>query len=245
MSEQSRKGLYYRESRGRSFRPRWDVLQKVADFRPTDHVLDIGCAEGLITLEVATLVERVHGIDAHENRVAEATRLAAESGIRNAAFELASVVGYPLRPRSYDVSLLMAGLGKAADDGDTERWVGVEDLRRILEATRRQSVMRLDDQHKERRRREPRLGETLEVCEQSGFDALCFSLPIPHRKSGKVGGNMLIANRRGSDARVGKLPRLALIPISRLPEHPVVRSLQSLPGPISRRSQKRRPGPLR
>jgi SAM-dependent methyltransferase len=222
ISEQTRaKGLYYKQNRsGRSFQSRWDEVRRIADLRPRDHVLDVGCAEGLITLEVAKLVERVHGFDVHPSRIAEATRLAADRGLSNATFEVASAVGYPFEPLSYDVSLFMAVWGKPASDLDRTRAVGADELRAILGATRRQLVMRVNVQ--QRAGLEPRLEEIIEVCEQKGFDALCFSRHARKRESGEAGGNLLIANRRGTDARVGELPRLALVPTSRLGDHAVV-----------------------
>ena len=217
------KGLYYKESRsGRSFQSRWDEIRPLADLRPSDHVLDVGCAEGLITLEVARLVERAHGIDVHPARVAEANRLAAERGLPNATFELASVGDYPFEPLSFDVTLFMAVWGKPVDDRGTQRTVGTDELRRILGATRRQVVMRVGVQQQARLER--RLEEILDACEQSDFDALCFSRPGRKRETGEAGGNLLIAHRRGTDARVDELPRLALIPTSRLAGHPVVAS---------------------
>jgi SAM-dependent methyltransferase len=227
------RGLYYKGHR--SPQARWEEVRRMADMRPTDHVLDVGCAEGLVTLEVARLVERVHGIDVHESRIAEATRLAAERGIRNATFDLASILDYPLEPRSYDVSLFMAVWGKRAEEGDTSRSVGADELRRILEATRRQLVMRVNVQY--RPKREPLLEQLLDVCEQSDFDALCFSRPMPKkRKAGESSGaNLLIANRRGSEARIGELPTLALMPTAWLAEHPVARSAHSPPGARTRR----------
>ncbi len=215
------KGLYYKESRsGRSPQSRWDEIRPIADFRRTDHVLDVGCAEGLITLEVAKLVEQVHGFDVNPARVEEASRLAAERGVSNATFQLASVADYPFEPLVFDVILFMAVWGKPVDDRGSTRAVGADELRRILGATRRQVVLRVGVQQPARL--EARLEEILDACEQSGFDALCFSRPARKRETGEAGGNILIANRRGTDARVGELPRLALIPISRLAGHPVV-----------------------
>jgi 2-polyprenyl-3-methyl-5-hydroxy-6-metoxy-1,4-benzoquinol methylase len=214
------KDMYFKERRsGRSPRSWWDDIRQIADIRRTDHVLDIGCAEGLTTLEVAKVVERTHGFDLRPARVAEATRLAAERGLQNATFEPASVADYPFEPLSYDVTLLMSVWGKPADDRGTTRTVGANELRRILGATRRQLVMRVDVQQVGL---EGRLEKILDACEQSDFDALCFSRAARKRGTGETAENLLIANRRGTDARVGELPRLALIPISRLTDHPVV-----------------------
>lgn len=219
MTDESRaKDLYYREDHpGRSFESRWKEIRRIVDFRPTDEVLDVGCAEGLITLEVAKLVARVHGFDVRPARIAEAERLVAERGVANATFEVASVIDYPFAPRSYDVSLFMAVWGKPTPDG---REVGADELRGILSATRRQHLMRVGVQH--RRAWESRLDAILDVCDECGFDALCFSRPARNRRAGEAGGNLLLANRRGTDARAGELPRLALLPTSRLSDHPVV-----------------------
>jgi SAM-dependent methyltransferase len=211
--EKSAKGLYYGAGRGgRSFENRWAEVREIADLRPSDEVLDVGCAEGLITLEAAKLVRRVHGFDIHAGRIAEAQRLASERGVENATFEVASVLDYDFHPLSYDVALFMAVWGKLA--------VGTNELRGVLRATRRQLVMRVGVQ--QTRPLERRLEEILDVCDDSGFDALCFSRPARKRETGEAGGNLLIAFRQGMDAHVGELPRLALIPTSRLLDHPVV-----------------------
>jgi hypothetical protein len=62
----------------------------------------------------------------------------------------------------------------------------------------------------------------VETCEQNGFDALCYSRPLHDGRS--LRGNIIVANRRASDARVGELPTLALVPISMLEDHPVVKA---------------------
>ncbi|HZQ65910.1 MAG TPA: class I SAM-dependent methyltransferase [Gaiellaceae bacterium] len=219
--------LYYKESRGRSWKARLDEVRRMADLRPGDSVIDVGCAEGLITLELAKLVDRIHGIDVHDVRIAEAKRLAAERGVQNATFELASVIDYPFEPLSYDVSLFMAVWGKPAE-GIADRSVGAGELRAILGATRRQHVMRVTVQY--RRKTEPLLEQLLRICDESGFDALCFSRPMAKKgKPGSSSANMLIANRRGTDARIGEVPPLALVPTALLADHPVVQSARAAP----------------
>ena len=147
---------------------------------------------------MAGLVERVQGIDVHEGRIAEATRLAAERGIANATFDLASVIDYPLEPRSYDVSLFMGVWGKSTTQSDPGRSVGAEALRHILRATRRQLVMKVTVQH--RVNCEPLLEEILDVCDQADFDALCFSRSMTKKSQigRSAGTNVLVAHRRGS-----------------------------------------------
>ena len=55
---------------------------------------------------------RVDAFDVSETRVSEAQRLAAERGITNVCFEVASVDTYPLTRLSYDVTLFLAVYGK-------------------------------------------------------------------------------------------------------------------------------------
>jgi SAM-dependent methyltransferase len=186
---------------------RASAVLRFADLRPTDHVLDVGCADGSIALEVARWVERVHGFDISPTRVARASRSAAEAGIENATFEAISVQDFPFEPDSWDVTMFMRVWGK----GSGTKTVGAEELARILGATRRQLIL-LANVHSFIRA-EPLLATILEVCDQNQFDALCSSRP-----------NLIIANRRGTDARLGELPKLALVPTALLPDHPVVMS---------------------
>ena len=133
--------------------------------------------------------------------VAKASALAAERGIQNATFEVASVVDYRFEPLSWDVSLFMLVWGKPAGD----KTVGGEELAHILGATRRQLVMRADIQRY--RHHEPRLEEILEVCRQNDFEAICFSRPEEDQVA--THGNLIVANRRGADARFGEPATLA------------------------------------
>jgi len=42
---------------------RWPEVQRYADLRSDDCVLDVGCAEGLVTMEVARLVQQVRAVE--------------------------------------------------------------------------------------------------------------------------------------------------------------------------------------
>jgi SAM-dependent methyltransferase len=219
--------MYYSESdveRITSFQSRWDDIRALADFRQGDRVLDVGCAEGRITLEVASLVGHASGFDVSPERVAEATRLAAERGIENATFEVGSVDDYPLAPASYDITLFLAVWGKPLGGGRT---VGAAHLRRILQATRRQLIIRVGVQKEPSKER--RLAEVLALCDQEGFDALCFSRPRDDAET-FTRGNLVVAHRRGTDARAGDLPPLALVPAELLSDDPIVRSAASIEG---------------
>jgi SAM-dependent methyltransferase len=186
---------------------RANAVLRFADLRPTDHVLDVGCADGLIALQLARWVERVHGFDISPTRVARASRSAAEAGVENATFEVRSVQDFPFEPLSWDVTLFMRVWGK----GSGAKSVGAQDLARILRATRRQLIV-LANVHRFIDA-EPLLAQILDVCDRSEFDALCSSRP-----------NLIIANRRGTDARLGEVPKLAIVPTATLLDHPVVMS---------------------
>jgi SAM-dependent methyltransferase len=222
-----RSKLFYAENNPDSHhsgRERWDEVRKLADFRPGDRVLDVGCAEGWIALEAARLVHHVDAFDISLHHITEAGRLAAEQGIGNVAFEVASIDDYPFEPRSHEVVLFLSVYGKPLGE---QRTIGVEHLGRVLEATRRQLLMKVGVQgvgHKE-----VRLQEILETFEAAGFDSLCLSIVRGRRML----GNWILAHRRGTDARTGELPALAVLPTALLRDHPVVRSAASIAGTVS------------
>jgi SAM-dependent methyltransferase len=185
-------------------RKRAEALRRVADLRPTDRVLDVGCADARIALEVAPWVEHVHGIDASADRVATASRLAAERGIRNTTFETTKVQEYAFEPLSWDITLFMRVWGK----GNRPKPVDADDFARTLRATRRQLVAEAGIMRVERR-----LREILDICDHEGFDAAAFLDP-----------HMVIANRRGTDARIGELPAFIIVSTSSLVDHPLIKS---------------------
>jgi hypothetical protein len=164
-------------------------------------------------LDVAPFVAHVRGLDISPGRVVEASRRAAERAVRNATFETVPIQDYPLEPMSWDVSLFLRTWGKGAG----RRRLGGADLSRVLRATRRQAFVLAGV------RRDPgRLSEVLRIFDENGFDGLCFRRP-----------NLIVANRRGTDARISALPRhalvtsadgLARISTAFLGDHPIVRS---------------------
>ena len=223
-SEQRRSKLFYAENNPDSHhsgRERWEEVRRLGDFRPADQVLDIGCAEGWISLKAARLVGHVDGFDPSRTRVAEAKRLAAEQGLTNVAFEVASIDDYHFEPLSHDVVLFLSVYGKSLG---AARTIGVEHLDRVLAATRRQLIMKVGVQGLDHK--EARLAEILEACGRRGFDALCLSVV----KGRRMWANWVIAHRRGADARVGELPAIAVLPTASLRDHPVVRSAASVVG---------------
>jgi SAM-dependent methyltransferase len=189
--------LFYREDNmsPEEFRKRWREVRRLMDLRPADHVLDVGCAEGWMTLEMAREVEHAHGFDTVELRIAEAQRLAEQQGVGNATFEVASVIGYPIEPLSYDVTLFSSVWGRQSASQD----VGVRELEALLHGTRRELVARINVMDFP-----GRLEEILDTCDRSDFDTLSFP------------GKLIVALRRGVDAQIPQLPRYAILPTSRL-----------------------------
>jgi SAM-dependent methyltransferase len=200
--------LFYREDNMSSeeFQKRWLEVRRLMDLRPNDRVLDVGCAEGWMTLEAAREVEHAHGFDTVEIRIAEAQRLAEEQGVANATFEVASVIGYPIEPLSYDVTLFSSVWGRQSASQD----VGGPELEALLRGTRRELVARINITDFP-----GRLEEILDVCNRNEFDALAFP------------GKLIVALRRGEDAQIPQLPRYAILPTSRL-DDPVARAATEL-----------------
>jgi SAM-dependent methyltransferase len=206
--------FYYGEFRpagvGTPVSDRWKDIGQIGDFRAADHVLDMGCAEGLISLLVAKQVARVHGVELSAERVKQAQLEAVRQNIHNISFAAGSVTDYPVEPNSYDVVLFLGVLNKKTDTG----YVGTKELERLLRATRRQIIIRANIQSYEKQI--TRLIDILEKMDEQGFDAICFS-----RRLGQ--GNMIIGNRRGTDAKLGTVPPLVLVPTEHLREHPCLR----------------------
>ena len=206
-------GRSFRRQAGEQAPRRARAVTRIADLRPTDRVLDVGCGWGEVATVVAPYVEHVHGLDLQADRVQRAGERAAEAGLGNTSFEAIALQDYPFEPLSWDVTLFMRVWGKEIAGPA----VGEDDLVKILSATRRQAVMQVG-----KPRRRHRIGRVLELCEEEGFDAGWF-----------VGLHLVIANRRGTDAVVHEVPDRVLtstpagpevVATETMPDHPLVKS---------------------
>jgi SAM-dependent methyltransferase len=195
---------------GSIWRERWAGTEPYIEFRSDDEVLDIGCAEGLIAIELAKSVRRVHGFEVIPHRVDMARKFIKESGVTNVTVEVESIETIALAPLSYDVVLFAGVYGMVLPNGRT---IGVPELRKALSAARRQLVIRLNVQD------DPKasqwLPEIMSNAEELGFDIAAF--PKFDRYE-----NLIVAFRRGSGAKLKSAPQLMLVPTVRMHDHPVV-----------------------
>lgn len=219
---------FYTEARrdrlGSIWRERWAGTEPFVEFRPADEVLDVGCAEGLIAIELAKSVRRVHGIEVIPHRIDMARKFAAQASAANVTFEVASIETVPLAPLSYDVVLFAAVYGMELPGGRT---IGLPELRKALGAARRQLVIRLNVQD------DPKAAQWLpdifDLCEEMGFDIAAF--PKFDRYE-----NLLVAQRHGSGARMKSVPQLMLMPTARMADHPVIQGAPLAPWRFGRPS---------
>jgi SAM-dependent methyltransferase len=88
---------------GRTLDERAPVLRSF--LQKGDHVLDVGCGPGTITLDVARAVApgRVVGLDYVAHRIAKARALAAEQSCQNVSFETEDANNLPFEDETFDV----------------------------------------------------------------------------------------------------------------------------------------------
>jgi SAM-dependent methyltransferase len=148
---------YYSGLFGKSATLRWAKVAPFADLRPGDTVLDIGCAEGEISMEVARSVGFVHGIDISDYRARKACATAKRRGITNVRFQAGDLGSVPL-PAS-DVTLLLHVLGQTRADGSC---AGLVELAQAAGNTRRQIIVwsSFNERH-------ARMGFTLNAAQQA------------------------------------------------------------------------------
>lgn len=82
------------------------IVKARAVLSPTDHVLEIGCGTGLVTLGIAPYVERVVAVDITPEMVALAREKAAAAGVSNVEFRVDDGYKLPYADGSFDAVLL-------------------------------------------------------------------------------------------------------------------------------------------
>jgi len=81
----------------------------------SDVVLDLGCASGEYSLDLAPFVKRVHGIDTSTNMIALATRKASDRSIGNVTFSPADVFDRSLDAHGFTAVLAFSVLHLVED----------------------------------------------------------------------------------------------------------------------------------
>ena len=178
-----------------SFEHRWQDVRSLIEVHPEDHVLDVGCAEGLISLELAKLVRHVHAIEIEGDRIAAAQLLQQQRGVRNVAFEIASILDIPLAPMSYDV-IFYLGVHQHLPE-DLQEPI----FRQVLEASRRSVAVRTAFRGPKEQRdlideaNPPVVRFIRDTCAACGYDVDL------HWRHDEHCGDIAIARRRRSASR--------------------------------------------
>ena len=110
-----KKNLYYKigDLGNVDFADRWNDLNEMLDLDRDDTVLDIGCAEGLISIEVSKKVKKVTGFDVEPFRIKNAENNAKEQNIRNVEFLVSNYKNF--RYKEYDKILCLGVYHKIKD----------------------------------------------------------------------------------------------------------------------------------
>jgi len=110
--------------------PAHHLMLEMADVQPGDHVLDVACGTGLVTLSVAAAVGAagtVVGTDIAGEMVDEAARAAAARCLGNVRFQRADAEVLPFPHASFDLALCGLGLMYVPDPVQALR-----EMRRVL-----------------------------------------------------------------------------------------------------------------
>lgn len=149
-----RKNYYtFDGKKGVQLTQRWGDLDRIADLRPTDRLLDLGCAEGLVTMEAAKKVKHATGVELVPYRCDNARKIAAERGIDNVEFIKGSY--FSAVNGTYDVILMMGVYGG-------KKLIGPKELSKFLGISRRKMYVSIDTRHVETVRK---------VAQESRFEA--------------------------------------------------------------------------
>ncbi|MEM7682446.1 MAG: class I SAM-dependent methyltransferase [Planctomycetota bacterium] len=92
-------------------------------FGPDARLLDLGCAGGHITLDLAPRVGRVHGVDISPKLIDIARKRAQDLGVTNAEFTCGAVDELAFEPASFDGVTAYSLLHLVPDVPETLRWI--------------------------------------------------------------------------------------------------------------------------
>jgi len=79
-------------------------LRRLADFRD-QHVLELGCGDGRLTLGIAAEAASVHGFDPDGEAVERAQRFLPAALAERVAYEVASGKEIEIEPHSFDLTV--------------------------------------------------------------------------------------------------------------------------------------------
>lgn len=79
-------------------------------------ILDVGCGSGTLSLYLASEGNTVHGIDISKRAVYTSNKSAKELGLKNVSFEVLDFPRDKLRPKNYDVILLLEVIEHIEED---------------------------------------------------------------------------------------------------------------------------------
>jgi len=93
------------------------LLQRAADIRPAESVLDIGCGNGTSTIDAARAASDGHalGVDLSSAMLAQARQIASEAGVTNVEFLQADAQVHPFGESAFDVAMSRFGVMFFAD----------------------------------------------------------------------------------------------------------------------------------
>ncbi|MEM6332621.1 MAG: methyltransferase domain-containing protein [Planctomycetota bacterium] len=167
---------------------RWEPVAPHLDLRPTDTLLDLGCAESLITAHVARAVAHARGVEIQPQRVNAARQLAQRSGVTNVTFDEGSIVDTRLPDDGYDIVLCLGIIQHVplADVADA--------IQRTVDAARRQVVIRAPFF---RRNRDDLLDDCANALGRAGEGPRGPFEITMHPTEGNIGGTCLVATRPG------------------------------------------------
>lgn len=178
---------------GSPFEGRWKTVADSADLKKTDSILDIGCAEGLITMKAAEFVEKAEGIEIFEHRVKKAQEIAAEQNIQNVSFSVGSIQDVDLTPEGWDIIFFLGVYGVPTDTGP----IGDKELDKVCKAARRQVVMRYDIEQNP-----SSYANIIRVFEENDYSVTVYAKTDEN-------GNIIVGNRKS--AQVDKKPNLPFV----------------------------------